>query len=85
MVPLFLQMSEDSSINQPIPKIAQLNGVLVMFEGVGGILLTVSSAFFGRRSAYLLCAICQFVGCIWAALSPNYDILYGARIVQGFG
>lgn len=32
-----------------MPEIAQLNGVLVLFEGIAGILCVIASAFWGRR------------------------------------
>lgn len=45
----------------------------------------ISSALYGRRHAYLACTILSVVSCIWAAVSPDYNTLYGARFFQGVG
>ncbi|KAM0747942.1 MFS general substrate transporter [Meredithblackwellia eburnea MCA 4105] len=83
IVPAFPTVA--AAFNEPVAKIAQLNGVLVLFEGVAGVIFTVTSAFWGRRHTYLLCTIFQFVGCIWGATAQSYGSMYGARVLMGMG
>ncbi|GAA5859514.1 hypothetical protein JCM8547_006858 [Rhodosporidiobolus lusitaniae] len=83
LVPAFSDVAADLGV--PVAKVAQLNGILVLFEGVFGILFVISSSFIGRRHVYLACALLQFVGCIWGGQAQSYNSLYGARVLMGAG
>lgn len=69
----------------PVPKIAQLNGILLVGEGVAGMIFIITSKLLGRRHTYIACSILSTAFCIVAATSKGYNVLYGARFFQGAG
>lgn len=47
--------------------------------------LRVPREVIGADHLRLYSTLLSFVGCIWGALSPTYNQLYGARILMGAG
>ncbi|GAA5942589.1 uncharacterized protein JCM15063_000045 [Sporobolomyces koalae] len=71
-------------LNEPIGKVAQLAGSLVLTIGVGSWWFAVIQQKFGTRPAFLLASLLQLVSMLWAGGSgANYPSLLASRVVQG--
>jgi EmrB/QacA subfamily drug resistance transporter len=65
--------------------LAWLLNAYVLANLVGSPLLAMLSDRLGRRKVYLACVSLFALGSLWAILSPSWEQLIAARVVQGFG
>ncbi|KAK3064175.1 hypothetical protein LTS18_009544, partial [Coniosporium uncinatum] len=66
-----------------VPQVALTTGLYMMGLGVGSVVASPTAILFGKRPVYLITAILFLLTSVWCALSPNYDSLLIARIIQG--
>ena len=66
-----------------VPKVALTTGLFMMGLGIGSVIASPTAILFGKRPVYLASCFLFFLTAIWCALSPTYNSLLIARIVQG--
>ncbi|KAM3084165.1 hypothetical protein ACMFMG_001734 [Clarireedia jacksonii] len=64
-------------------KVALTTGLYMMGLGVGSVVASPTAILFGKRPVYLAGAILFIITSVWCAVSPNYNSLLVARIIQG--
>ncbi|KAK3081381.1 hypothetical protein LTS18_007252, partial [Coniosporium uncinatum] len=73
-----------ATYNVSVPQVALTTGLYMMGMGVGSVVASPTAILFGKRPVYLVTAILFLLTSVWCALSPNYNSLLIARIIQGF-
>ncbi|KAF2839095.1 MFS general substrate transporter [Patellaria atrata CBS 101060] len=77
----FMDVSEAFHVSEP--RVALTTGLYMMGLGVGSVITSPTAILFGKRTVYLVTAVLFILSTVWCALSPSFNSMLIARIVQG--
>ncbi len=66
-----------------VTRVALTTGLYMMGMGVGSVVASPTAILYGKRPMYLITSVLFLLTAVWCALSPSYNSLLVARIVQG--
>lgn len=66
-------------------KVSLLLGYNLVAVGAVGVAVSACARKYGKRPTLLASITATLVGTIWASRSNTYEVMLGARVVQGFG